>query len=135
MNITLWTLQALLALFFAAASGAPKLLLPYEALAANMPLPLDPNFVHLIGICEIAGALGLILPGITRIQTRLTPIAAASLTALTLCATTYQLLASQPANAVFALVMGLICASVAYGRARLAPLHDRARPQAVAQPA
>jgi DoxX-like protein len=114
MNKLLWVLQGFLALFFAFASGAPKLVLPYEMLP--MPIPLDPNFVHAIGTCEVLGALGLILPWATGRARWLTPLAAACLTLLTICAATYQMLAGQPANAAFALVMGALAAFVAYGR-------------------
>lgn len=123
-NGLLWTAQVLLALFFAGASGAPKLLLPAEMIP--MPIPLSDAFLKFIGTCEVLGALGLILPGLTHIQTRLTPLAAASLTALTICAATYQLMAGQPANAVFALLIGALAASVAYGRTRLVPLSSSA---------
>jgi hypothetical protein len=123
-NGLLWILQVLLALFFALASGAPKLLLPAEALP--MPIPLSQGFLWFIGVCEVLGALGLILPGLTRVQPRLTPLAAACLALLTLCAATYQLMGGQPSNAVFALVIGALAATVAYGRTRLAPLADTA---------
>ncbi len=124
-NVQLWTVQVFLALFFALGSGLPKLLLPPEVLAANMPIALPREFVLFIGTCEILGALGLILPGITRVGTKLTPLAAGCLALLTLCATTYQLLAHQPESAIFAVVMGLICSFVAYGRWRRAPLAER----------
>ena len=123
LNVTLWTLQVFVGLFFIAASGAPKLLLPTESLP--MPIPLPDWFIHLIGTCEVLGGIALIAPGIARIPTRLTPIAAVCLVALTICATIYQLLAGQPGNAAFALVMGVLCGAVAYGRGRLAPLSDR----------
>jgi DoxX-like protein len=119
-NVGLWILQGFLALFFALASGAPKLFLPMEMIP--MPLPLPELFVRCIGVAEVCGALGLILPGILRIQPRLTVLAAACLVALTICAAVYQLAAHQPESAVFALVIGLLAACVAYGRARLAPL-------------
>jgi hypothetical protein len=118
-NVLLWTAQGLLALFFAGASGAPKLLLPPEMLP--MPIPLPEAFIKFIGTCEVLGALGLILPGVTRIQPRLTTVAAACLALLTVCAATYQLLGQQPANAAFALVVGAIAASVAYGRGHTTP--------------
>lgn len=116
-NVVLWFVQGFLALFFAAASGAPKLLMPYDALP--MPIALPELFVRLIGVCEVLGALGLVLPGISGVRPGLTRVAATCLVLLTLCAATYQLLAQQPANAVFALVMGALCASVAYGRTRV----------------
>ena len=108
-NVWLWVLQVLLAVFFAAASGAPKWLLPPDVLAQNMAIELPRAFVLFIGACEILGAIGLLVQRTTR-------VAAVCLVALTLCATTYQLLANQPGSAVFALVMGALCALVVYGR-------------------
>jgi hypothetical protein len=122
ISIVLWTVQGLLALFFALASGAPKLLLPFETLP--LPLALPELFVRLIGVAEVLGALGLILPGLTHVRPALTPVAAACLVLLTICAAVYQLAAGQPANAVFALAIGLLAAFVAYGRWRLAPLRS-----------
>ncbi len=128
LNIALWTVQILLALFFAGASGAPKFFLPDELLA--MPIVLPRAFLVFIGTAEVLGALGLILPGVTRVRPGLTPLAAACLVLLTICAAVYQLLGHQPANAVFALVIGLIAAFVAYGRWRLAPLSGSPRREA-----
>ena len=125
LNVALWTLQVLLALFFAIASGAPKWFLTPEQLAPNMPIPLPDVFVKFIGTCEILGALGLLLPGITRVRPGLTTVAASCLVALTICAATYQVMGGHPFNAVFALVIGAIAAFVAYGRGRLAPLAER----------
>ncbi len=113
-NTLLWAVQRFLALFFVLGSGAPKLLLPAEALP--MPSPLPQACMWFIGACEVLGGLGLVMPGLSRRQTRLTPVAATCLVALTLCATAYQVLAQQPANAAFALVIGVLCASVAIGR-------------------
>ena len=116
LNGLLWFAQVLLALFFIGASGAPKLLLPADALP--MPIPLPQAFVWFIGTCEVLGGLGLILPGLTRIQPRLTIVAAMSLALLTVCATVYQVLGNQPGNGVFALCIGLIAVAIAYGRTR-----------------
>ncbi len=127
-NGLLWFAQGFLALFFAVASGAPKILLPPEMIP--MPIPLSEPFLKFIGTCEVLGALGLILPGLTRVQPRLTTLAAACLVALTICAATYQVLAGQPANGVFALIIGAIAAAVAYGRARAVPLRAAERHQA-----
>jgi DoxX-like protein len=130
MNKILWTLQILLGLFFALASGAPKLLLPIESLP--MPIPIPEPMLKLIGVAEVLGGLGLILPGLTHIKPGLTPLAAACLVLLTVCATIYQLMSGQPESAIFAAVIGLLCAFVAYGRWRLVPLQGRASTGATA---
>jgi len=126
LNVALWIVQGFLALFFALASGAPKLFLPPEMLP--MPIPLPHVFILFIGTAEVLGAVGLILPGLLRIRPGVTPLAATCLVLLTMCAATYQLLAHQPESAAFALVMGVLAAAVAYGRGRLAPLGTRAAP-------
>jgi uncharacterized membrane protein len=119
MNRALWIVQVLLGLFFALGSGAPKLLLPADALP--MPIPLPHAFILFIGVAEVAGGLGLILPGLTRIRPGLTPLAAGGLVLVTIGATVYQLAAGQPGNAVFAVAIGLIAAFVGFGRWILAP--------------
>ncbi len=120
----LWIVQGLLALFFALGSGAPKLLLPVEKLA--LPLELPHLFVQFIGVAEVLGALGLILPGLVRIRPSLTPLAAAGLVLVTIGATVYQLAAGNVGSALFAVAVGLIAAFVAYGRWQLAPHRRRA---------
>jgi len=133
-NVLLWILQGFLALFFALGSGAPKLLLPVEALP--MPIALPDWFVRFIGTAEVLGALGLILPGVFRTRLGVTPVAALGLVLLTICATVYQLLAQQPGNAMFAAVMCLLCATVAVGRwRRLAVARTSSRQPAVASTA
>jgi asparagine N-glycosylation enzyme membrane subunit Stt3 len=125
LNVSLWILQALLAVFFALGSGAPKLLLSVEQLP--MPIQLPSAFIKSIGVAEVLGALGLLLPGLFHVRPGLTPLAAACLVALTVCAAVYQLLARQPESAIFALVIGLLCALVAIGRSRGAPHRARGR--------
>jgi hypothetical protein len=126
LSVVLWTVQVLLALFFAVGSGAPKLLLPIEMIP--MPLPIPEAFLKFIGVVEVLGGLGLILPGLTHIRPGLTPLAASGLVLLTLCATVYQLAGHQPESAVMAVVIGLLAAFVAYGRWQLAPLRGSSRP-------
>ena len=123
MNRALWIVQGLLGLFFALASGAPKLLLPLLGLADElpMPIPLPTWFLLCIGVAEVLGGLGLILPGLLRIRPGLTPLAAAGLVLMTIGATAYQLAAGQPESALFATAVGLVCAFVGYGRWQLAP--------------
>ena len=119
-NIALWIGQWLVALFFIVASGAPKLLLPPEMLP--MPIPLPAAFITFIGVSEVLGGLGLILPGLFHIRTGLTPLAGLGLVVVTASATVYNLAAGVPGSAVFAASLGLVVAAIAYGRWRLAPL-------------
>jgi DoxX-like family len=125
MNVVLWIVQVFLGLFIGLASGLPKLILPMEMLA--LPLPLPEPFVRAIGVAEVLGAIALILPGVLHVRTGLTPLAAACLVLLTVCATVYQFMAGQPESAVFASAIGLIAAFVAYGRWRVAPLREAPR--------
>ena len=120
MNRTLWVVQGLLGLFFVLASGAPKLLMPADALP--MPIPLADPLMKFIGVCEVLGGLGLILPGLLRIRPGLTPLAAAGLVLITIGASSYMVIAGQPESVVFAAVIGLLAAFVGYGRWRLVPL-------------
>ncbi len=87
-------------------------------------------FVLFIGVAEVAGALGLILPGLLRIRPGLTPLAAAGLVIIMVGAVGY----SAAATAVIPLVAGLFAVFVAYGRWRLAP-HRGASRLAALQPA
>jgi len=118
MNVALWILQVLLALLFMF-SGVMKFVMSVEEMTKQIAMP--GWLLHFIGVCEIIGGLGLILPGIFRIQTWLTPLAAAGLFIIMIGATiiSFQL---GPATAVVPLVAGVLCAMVAYGRWRVRPL-------------
>jgi hypothetical protein len=118
MTNVLWTIQGLLALLFLF-TGGMKLMLPIEVLTAQMPLPAV--FLRFIGLCEVLGALGLVLPGLLKIRTDLTPLAARGLVVLMVGATMFTP-PDQLATAVIPLGVGLLAACVAYGRERLAPL-------------
>ena len=120
MNRTLWIVQWLLALFFALASSVPKLFLPPEMLPP-MPIPIPRALMMFDRAGELAGALGLILPGLTRIRPGLTPLAAAGLTLVCIGGAAYQVASGEIGNAVFALVLGRSCAFVGYGRWQLVP--------------
>jgi hypothetical protein len=126
MTYALWIVQGLLALFFTLGSGAPKLLLSAETLP--LPIPLPGWFVLFIGLAEVLGGLGLILPGLLHIRPGLTPLAAAGLVLVTVGATVYQLAAGQVGSALFAVVVGLLCAFIVYGRWRLAPHRESTHP-------
>jgi uncharacterized membrane protein YphA (DoxX/SURF4 family) len=123
MTYVLWIVQLLLALLFLFAGGT-KLVLPPDVLAAmGSPnqIPLPGLFVRFIGVVEVLGALGLVLPGLLRIRPGLTPLAAAGLVVIMIGATALTLAGDGIATAIAPLVVGLLAAFVAYGRWRLSP--------------
>jgi len=113
LTVSLWVIQGLLALLFLFA-GSMKLILPIEVMTAQMPLP--GLFLQFIGVCEVAGAIGLILPALLRIRPVLTPLAACGLLIVMIGATMVTLLGGEVAPALVPLVVGLLCAAVVYGR-------------------
>jgi uncharacterized membrane protein YphA (DoxX/SURF4 family) len=130
----LWTMQGLLAVIFLFA-GAMKLATPAEELATAMTLPLPILFVQFIGVCEVLGALGLVLPGIVRVRTELTPLAAQGLVIIMVGAVATTVATMDATMAIVPLVVGVLCATVAYGRSRVAPLTSRRSTRAALQPA
>jgi uncharacterized membrane protein YphA (DoxX/SURF4 family) len=106
MTYVLWTVQVLLALLFLFA-GAMKLILPVEAMTRQMPLPA--LLLRFIGVAEVMGAAGLILPGLLRVRTGLTPLAAAGLAIIMIGATALTV-SAVPA------VVGLLAGFVIWGR-------------------
>jgi uncharacterized membrane protein YphA (DoxX/SURF4 family) len=113
MTYALWIVQGLLALIFLF-TGSMKLVLPLEVLTEQMPLP--GLFVRFIGVAEVLGAIGLILPGLLRIRPGLTPLAAAGLVIIMIGATVLTLVGGNVVLALIPLVVGLLSAFVAYGR-------------------
>jgi hypothetical protein len=118
MNIALWIIQVLLALLFLFAGGT-KLVLSIEQLTAMG----SPNQVHLpglflrfIGVCEVLGALGLVLPGAFRVKRALTPIAAMGLVIIMIGATVIGVIGDGIAAGLVPFVCGLLLAFIAYGR-------------------
>lgn len=112
MAYVLWTVQVLLALLFLF-SGAAKLALSAEAMKGPVDIPVP--FLRFIGVCEVLGALGLILPGIFQIARVLTPLAAACLVIIMIGATVVNIMSSAVPVALITTVVGLLAAFVAYG--------------------
>ena len=119
MNIALWIIQVLLAALFVFA-GATKLIMSIEEMTQQMPIALPGWFLRFIGVAELLGGLGLVFPWLTRIQPKLTPLAAAGLVIIMIGATVLTLMTGEIAMALFPLVVGILCAFVAYGRGRAA---------------
>lgn len=124
MNILLWILQILLGLMFLFAGGIKLVKSTAELIAMGPPdqIVFSGWFYKFIGLCEVLGGLGLILPGLLRRQQNLTPLAAAGLTIIMIGAVVTSAMAFGVAGAIAPLITGLLCAFVAYGRWHLRPL-------------
>jgi uncharacterized membrane protein YphA (DoxX/SURF4 family) len=118
MNIALWIVQALLAALFIF-SGGMKLVLPIEEMTKQIAMP--GWFLRFIGVCEVLGAIGLILPWLSGVRPGLTPLAAAGLVIIMIGATVTTLAIADVAMALMPLVVGILAAFIAYGRWRLTP--------------
>jgi len=118
MTYVLWVVQVLLALLFLFA-GVSKLIMSIEEMTRDIHLPGP--FLRFIGVVEILGAIGLILPSWLRIRSGLTPLAAAGLVIIMIGATVLSLTPGITL-ALVPFVVGLLAAFVAYGRWKLAPI-------------
>jgi uncharacterized membrane protein len=107
-----WTVQGLLSALFLFA-GAMKFIMPAEEMTKGSPLPL--GFLYFIGVCELLGGLGLVLPGALKIKRGLTPVAAIGLTIIMLGATAISFKMG-PSAALAPFVAGALAAFVAYRR-------------------
>jgi hypothetical protein len=118
MNILLWIIQILLALEFLFAGGT-KLVIPADQLQAQAPptmIHFSNLFMKFIGVVEVLGALGLVLPGLFRIGKNLTALAAVGLTIIMIGAVVISVMGMGIAAGVIPLITGLLCAFVAYER-------------------
>ncbi|GAB4161971.1 MAG: DoxX family protein [Candidatus Promineifilaceae bacterium] len=122
MNTILWILQFLLGIYFFV-TGILHFIVP-----PDLPAPmswmyeLPPGLHTFSGIAEILAGLGLILPSLTRIQTRLIPFAALGLVLVMLGAAVWHLGRGEYPNILMNLLLAALSAFLAYGRWRLIPL-------------
>jgi uncharacterized membrane protein YphA (DoxX/SURF4 family) len=123
MPYVLWILQILLGLLFLF-SGSMKFVMSVAEMTKDMPW-MPGWFLHFIGVMEILGGFGLILPSLLRIRPGLTPLAAACLVIIMIGATVITLSVTGIGPAMIPLIVGILCVFVAYGRWRLAPLSAR----------
>lgn len=124
MNIVLWIIQILLALLFLFAGGT-KFWFTIEQMRAMGPpnqVILPGWFIHFIGVCEILGGLGLVLPWLLKIKPYLTVLAAVGLTIIMIGAIVVTAMGTGVASAIPTVVIALLCAFVAYGRSKLSPM-------------
>ena len=116
MNITLWILQVLLALAFLA--HGIMLLTPPPEIAVLMNAMLPRWFQVFLGVAEVLAAVGLTLPGLTRILPGLVPAAAVGVMIVMVSATVLHLSRHELSSAATTFVLLLMATGVAYGRWR-----------------
>ena len=125
LHIALWIAQILLALVFGL-SGAMKVITPIEELAKNAAWIRDSEFlIRFIGISELSGALGMLLPSLSRIKPKLTSLAAVGLFVIMILATGFHLMRGEAKFTPLTLAIGALAAFVAWGRFRKAPIVAR----------
>lgn len=123
MNIVLWVLQVLLALAFAAHGW--MMLFPPPEIAVQMDANLPRWFSLFIGVAEVAAAIGVILPGVTRIMPFFVTWAAVGIVVIMVSATAYHAVRGEYGSALTTFVLLLMAAFLVYGRLRLRPIAAR----------
>ena len=123
MNIVLWILQVLLALVFLA--HGIMFLVPPPDIAALMNAMLPRWFQLFLGVAEVLAAVGLTLPGLTRILPGLVPAAAAGVMIVTVSATVLHLSRGEFSSAATTFVLLLMATFVGHGRWRRHPIAPR----------
>jgi uncharacterized membrane protein YphA (DoxX/SURF4 family) len=125
MNVALWIVQGLLAVFFLW-HGVLKFLLP-DGLPDTLTWLYDiPRLQSIgIGILELMAAIGLVLPGVTRIKPRLVPLAAVGLMLTMIGAALFHVTRGEYLQIPVNVVAFVLAGFVAYGRMRLSPIAER----------
>jgi putative oxidoreductase len=126
-HIALWTAQVLLALAFGSA-GVMKTTMPVATLVQNGMVwtgDVPAWLVRAIGACELAAAIGLILPSLTGIRPDLTPLAALGLLTIMVLAMAFHISRGEPQMIPMNMMLGGIAAFVASGRHTKAPIEPR----------
>lgn len=119
----LWVAQVLLALGMVSA-GVIKLISDDATLTSFYPI-FPALFIRFIGVCEVLGAIGVIVPSVLRIRPELTPLAAAGL-AIIMAGAVISTIAMGAASMIASpLILFLLAVFVAYGRWKLAPITPR----------
>ena len=126
LHVGLWVVQGLLGALFLAV-GTMKVTQPIAVLADSFgwPAAVPAALVRFIGVAELLGGLGLILPAATRIKPMLTPLAGVGLAMVTLFATIFHISRGELGALPIPLVLAGLAAFVAWGRAAKAPIAPR----------
>ena len=123
MNVLLWVLQGLLAAAFLA--HGLMLLFPPASIVEQMNASMARWFQLFVGVAEVLAAVGLTLPGITRIQTWWVPTAAAGIMIVMISATIFHLMRGEVSSAITTALLLVMATYVAYMRWRVAPIAPR----------
>ena len=123
MNILLWVLQVLLAVAFLAHGW--MFLFPPEDMVAVMNAAISPSLRLFIGVAEVLAAIGLTLPGLTRILPWLVPAAAAGLMIVMIGAVTLHLSRGEVSATITTAILFALLTFVAYMRWRVRPILPR----------
>lgn len=124
MNVVLWVLQLLLALAFLA--HGIMFLVPPPDIAVLMNASLPRWFQLFLGVAEVLAAIGLTVPGVTRIQPQLVPAAAAGVMLVMIAATAWHIVRGEYSSAATTAVLFGLAAVVTYFRWRRVPIAPRA---------
>jgi hypothetical protein len=122
----LWAVQVVLAVAFAI-SGFMKLFVPIATLAeqAAWVVTVPAWIVRVIGLFEVAGAVGLVVPAGTRVEPKLTPLAATCLAAMMVFALVVHLSRGEFGAMAMPFLLGALASFVAWGRFMAAPIEPR----------
>jgi uncharacterized membrane protein YphA (DoxX/SURF4 family) len=123
MNILLWVLQFLLAAAFLA--HGVMMITPPAAILEQLNASLPRWFQLFIGVAEVLAAIGITLPGLTRVQPWLVPSAAVGLMVVMVSATFFHIMRGEISSAATTFVLLLMASFVAYMRWRVAPVQSR----------
>ena len=127
LRIALWVTQGLVAAMFGL-SGFMKLAMPIAELTAMMPWTgqVPAGFVRFIGLVDLAGGIGILLPALTRMQPRLTVLAALGCAVLQVLAFGFHAYRGEFAVLPMNVVLFALSAFVLWGRSKKAPILPRA---------
>lgn len=126
LNISLWIAQVLIAIAFCVI-GFIKLTTPIADLSKMMAWSGEypEAFVRAIGLIDLAGGLGILLPSLTRIMPRLTVIAAMAATALQILAIAFHISRGEAALTPLNFVLLALIVFILWGRSKRAPIAPR----------
>ena len=126
IHISLWIAQGLLGAMFIMA-GSMKAMQPIEALAEMLPWATEvPSaLVRFIGISELLGGTGLLLPSIFRIKPSLTVWAAIGLAIVQVLAAGFHGSRGETEVIGMNVVLIAIAAFIAWGRSKKAPIQPK----------